>query len=737
MLTEDYDTDELRQSLGDSDRRFLIAMERIAAVVGPDFFPSAAHLLSVLLDVRYVFIAEWTDYDAKMARTLAFWCEAGLQENANLCAQGGPWEEVTAGQIMHIPQNVCEKFPDNVALQSLSPESYFGCPLTDSTGKVIGHIAAMDVRPMNPSAEDLVILKILASRASAELERRRIEEARTADLVRGTEERFRLAQEAAEIGTWDMDVATGQGTWSDNYWGIYGLSSDSCDPGYETWIGLVHPDDRERVGTQIKAALEGEAPYRSEFRIVWPDGTVRWLVGKGSVFRDDNENPTRMIGIDYDVTDRKESEQVLQRIHAELEERVAARTRELSESNSRLEHEIVERERAEAERLRLERQMVQAQKLESLGVLTGGVAHDFNNLLVTIMANSELALSYLAEKSTASDYLRRSVEAAERASELTQQLLSYSGKTHFSPKVLDLSSLVVDMADLLDVSTGGKVELKLDVADTPVNVRADATQVRQIVMNLITNAVEAMPDGGVVRIGTATLDSAPVSIGRLYRSAPIEPVPYATLEVHDVGPGLDRDTCSKIFDPFFTSKFLGRGLGLAVVLGIVRSHQGVIAVDSDLGSGTTFTILLPAVNRESTEDNQPKVDSAWNATGKVLVVDDDRGVCTTASAMLQHLGFETIETFRGREAIDVFKKNHDEIRFVLLDHAMPEMNGTQTMRGLREISPEVTIIITSGYSETEIAMSADETKPAGFLQKPYRLDRLRETLRTTLEATSA
>ncbi len=231
MLTEDYDTDELRQSLGDSDRRFLIAMERIAAVVGPDFFASAAHLLSVLLDVRYVFIAEWTDYDAKMARTLAFWCEAGLQENANLCAQGGPWEEVTAGQIMHIPQNVCEKFPDNVALQSLSPESYFGCPLTDSTGKVIGHIAAMDVRPMNPSAEDLVILKILASRASAELERRRIEEARTADLVRGTEERFRLAQEAAEIGTWDMDVATGQGTWSDNYWGIYGLSSDSCDPG--------------------------------------------------------------------------------------------------------------------------------------------------------------------------------------------------------------------------------------------------------------------------------------------------------------------------------------------------------------------------------------------------------------------------------------------------------------------------------------------------------------------------
>ncbi len=735
MLTNYFETEELRKSLVQSDNRCLVAMEQIASVVGPDFFTSAARLLYVLLDVRFVFVAECTNAETQMARTLAFWGESGLGDNLDFCAQGGPCEQVLAGGVLHVAENVCQEFPNNEALQSLSPQSYFGCPLTDSSGKVIGHIAAMDVRPMNPSAEDLAILKILASRAAAELERRRIEEARTADLMRSTEERFRLAQEAAEIGTWDMDVVTGQGTWSDNYWGIYGMSVDSCEPGYEAWIGLVHPDDRKRVGAQIKAALEGEAPYRSEFRIVWPDSTVRWMVGKGSVFRDDNGNPTRMIGVDYDVTERKESEQALHRIHAELEYRVEARTQELSEANSQLEREIVERERAEAERLRLERQMVQAQKLESLGVLTGGVAHDFNNLLVTIMANSELALSYLDEKSTASDYVRRSVEAAERAAELTQQLLSYSGKTHFTPTVLDLSSLVTDMADLLDVSTGGKVELMLDVSDAPVNVRADATQVRQIVMNLITNAVEAMPDGGVVRIGTATLDLPPVSIGRLYRSAPIDSVPYAVLEVHDVGPGLDRDTCSKIFDPFFTSKFLGRGLGLAVVLGIVRSHQGVIAVDSDLGSGTTFTILLPAVSGESIEDHQPKVDSAWNVTGKVLVVDDERGVCA-AAAMLQHLGFETIEAFGGREAIDVFEKNHDEIRFVLLDHAMPEMNGTQTMRRLREISPEVTIIISSGYSETEIAMSADETKPAAFLQKPYRLDGLRETLRTTLEATS-
>jgi PAS domain S-box-containing protein len=711
-------------------------MERIASVAGPDFFASAAHLLHVLLDVRFAFIAECIDSEAKTARTLAFWDGAGLAENVDFCAQDGPCSGVMAGSVVHVTQNASEKFPKNEVVQSLAPDSYFGCPLINSSGMVIGHIAAMDVRPLNPSPEDLVILRILASRAAAELERRQIEEVRTADLIRGSEERFRLAQEAAGIGTWDMDVTTGRGTWSDNYWGIYGLSPDSCTPGYEAWIELVHPEDREEVDARIKAALQGEAPYSSEFRILWPDGSVRWLVGKASVFRDDSGNPIRMIGVDYDVTERKEAQQTLQRMHDELELRVADRTQELSETNVRLEHEMAERERAEAERLRLERQMGQARKLESLGVLTGGVAHDFNNLLVTIMANAELALSYLAEDSSARDHVNRSVEAAERASELTQQLLSYSGKTQVSPKVLDLSVLVSDMADMLNVATGPKIELQLDLPKEPVFVSADATQVRQIVMNLITNAVEAMPEGGVVRIRTSTLDSVPPSVGRLYRSAPIESASYGFFSVSDVGTGLDRETCSKIFDPFFTSKFLGRGLGLAVVLGIVRSHQGVIAVDSDEESGTTFTTLLPAVNAETSRDDQPQVDSDWQVTGKVLVVDDDSAVCTTACAMLKHLGFETIEALGGREAVDMFERLHSEIRFVLLDHAMREMNGAETLLRLREINPDVPVIITSGYSETEIAMSSVEARPAGFLQKPYRLAHFREILRTTLNAVS-
>lgn len=724
-------TEDLRRALAHSDRRLLVAMERCASVVGPDFFQSAAQLLSVLLDVKFVFIAECTNAETGMAQTLAFWGEAGLADNLDFCTRGGPCQRVLEGEIVHVEEKACEKYPDNEALQALGPESYFGCPLLSSNGDVIGHIAAMDPRPMHPSEEDRAILRIHASRAAAELERRQIEDAKTADRIRVSEERFRLAQEAAEIGTWDMDVATGKGSWSDNYWEIYGLTPGSLLPGYETWIALIHPDDRERVGAEIKAALEGKAPYKSEFRIEWPDGTVRWLVGKGSVFRDEDGNPVRMIGVDYDVTEVKEAEQVMRRIHEELEQRVAARTQELSEANARLEREMEERGRMEAERQRLERQMVQAQNLETLGVLTGGVAHDFNNLLVAIMGNSELALNCVGEDSEARDYVRRSVEAAERASGLTQQLLSYSGKTLVTPEVLDLSALVSDMAELLNVTTGSKVTLRLDLAEEAVMVLADATQIRQIVMNVLTNAVEAMPDGGDVRIRTATLDDVPTTLGQLYRSGPIAPGSYACLAISDAGTGLDRATCAQIFDPFFTTKFLGRGLGLAAVLGIARTHHGLIGVDGD-ASGTTFTTLLPSVNGLPVTNDRPQNATAWQATGEVLIVDDEQNVCRTAAAMLRSLGFDTVETHSGPEAIECFERLHDELRFVFLDHAMPGMNGTETFLRLREIDPHVPVIVTSGYSETEIKLSGDQPRPAGFVKKPYRLARLGEELRAVL-----
>ncbi len=725
-------TDDLRRSLAEPKRRFLVAMEQSASFGGPNFFAAAAQLLSVLLDARFVFVAECFDSERNMARTLAFWGDSEPAENLDFCAAGGPCERVLRGEVVHIREEVCARFPFNEALQSLSPESYLGYPLVNSRGDVVGHIAAMDVRPMDPSSEDVVILKILASRAAAELERRQIESSRTAGLIRRAEERFRLAQEAADIGTWEMDVTTGLGTWSDNYWGIYGLARDACIPGYEAWIELVHPEDREAVELQIKAALEGVALYRSEFRIVWPDGSIRWLVGKASVFRDGDGKPVRMIGVDYDVTDRKETEQALRQLHDELEKRVADRTSELSCANRRLEHEIAERERAEAERRSLERQMLQAQKLESLGILTSGVAHDFNNLLVTIMGNLEVALRHLPGDSDVRSHVKRAVEGAERASELTQQLLSYSGEAGVTPTLFDLSRLVAEMADLLDVTTSSNVALELSLCTKQISVRADATRIRQIVMNLITNAVEAMPTGGVVQVRTEIVNTGDGVIGSLYRSDVLEAKAYAAFAVADGGPGLSRESCSKIFDPFYTTKFLGRGLGLAAVLGIVRSHRGVIAVDGSLGSGATFTTLLPLATEEAIVRDQPQCSSDWRAYGKALVVDDERAVCETAAFMLESLGFKAILAFSGSEAVGIFERLRAEIRVVLLDHAMPGMNGIETLCRMKEICPDIAVIITSGYGEPEISTLSDATGRTRFLRKPYRMSHLRETLRAAL-----
>lgn len=722
---------ELRRAVA-RDGRLLDVIERTASVVGPDLFGSAVRLLSEVLGVRYVFVAECVDANANQAKTLSFWSNSEQAENFDFCSTGGPCELVMSGQILHVADGLRERFPGQEALEQLGAESYLGYPLTNSNGRIIGHIAAMDVGRMEPTSEDVAILKLLAARTAAELERRLIEQAQRADLLRHGEERFRLAQEAAGIGTWDMDVRNGKGEWSDNYWGIYGLDVGDCVPGYEAWIQLVHPEDREPVDAAIQAALRGEASYEEEFRIVWPDGTVRWLVGKASVFRGDDGAPVRMIGVDYDVTERKEAEQKLQRLYEELEGRVEERTHELREANERLTREAAERARMEEQRRRLEQQMVAAQKLESLGVLTGGVAHDFNNLLSTIMGNSELALSHLPSESAARRHVERSVDAAERASDLTQQLLSYSGRTQTSARTLDLSVLVADMADLLEVSSGKKVRLQLRTAEDPIPVRADPTQVRQVVMNLITNAAEAMPEGGSVEIRTSIVESAPAGMGRLYLSGPATSGPYAVLSVSDAGAGLNRETCSKIFDPFFTTKFLGRGLGLAAVLGIVASHQGVIAVDDREGGGAVFTTLLPLVDRAYAAEDLATDESAWRGSGKVLVVDDEHDVRATAACLLRHMGFETVEASGGREAVELFEQQHAEIRAVLMDHVMPGMDGAEASRRLREIDASTPVVITSGYGRPKVEGPDEGGNVVGYIRKPYRQERLGQGLRAAL-----
>lgn len=395
--------------------------------------------------------------------------------------------------------------------------------------------------------------------------------------------------------------------------------------------------------------------------------------------------------------------------------------------------DITEHRRAEQERLNLEQQLLHAQKLESLGVLAGGIAHDFNNILMAIIGNADLALMRLSPESPAVGNLHNIEQSAARAADLAKQMLAYSGKGKFVIEHLDLNRLLEEMLHMLEVSISKKAVLRLDLTRPLPSVEADATQMRQIVMNLVINASEAIGDrSGVIAITTGCMDCDRSYLKNVWLDENITEGLYLFLEIADTGCGMDREVMSKIFDPFFTTKFTGRGLGMAAVLGIVRGHKGAIRVYSEPNRGTTFKILLPASGRPLELFNEESHKHSWKGSGTVLLVDDEETVRAIGSEMLKELGFMAITANDGREALDIFRSNPD-IAIVVLDLTMPHMDGEQCFRELRLLKPDVKVIMSSGYNEHEVTQKFVGKGLAGFVQKPYKVSTLREVFRGLIE----
>jgi PAS domain S-box-containing protein len=390
--------------------------------------------------------------------------------------------------------------------------------------------------------------------------------------------------------------------------------------------------------------------------------------------------------------------------------------------------DISERKRMEEARLDLEKQLLQAQKLESLGVLAGGIAHDFNNILMAIIGNADLALMRINKESPATDNLHNIEKAAARAADLSKQMLAYSGKGKFVVENIDFNHLLEDMLHMLEVSISKKAVLRLNLYKQLPAVEADATQIRQIVMNLVINASEAIGDkSGVIAITTGCMDCDKSYIKNVWLDENINEGLYIYLEIADTGCGMNKDTLAKIFDPFFTTKFTGRGLGMAAVLGIVRGHKGAIKVYSEVNKGTTFKILLPASDKRVECFNANYQNDVWKGTGKVLLVDDEETVRGIGSEMLKELGFSPITANDGREAVNIYKVTPD-IDFVILDLTMPHMDGEQCFRELHQIKPDVKIIMSSGFNEQEVSQKFVGKGLAGFIQKPYKLSVLKEAI---------
>lgn len=392
---------------------------------------------------------------------------------------------------------------------------------------------------------------------------------------------------------------------------------------------------------------------------------------------------------------------------------------------------ITNRKKAEADRLEMERKIMHLQKLESLGILAGGIAHDFNNILTSIIGHADIAMIRIPNQSQARENLAEIERSAHKASDLCRQMLAYSGKGKFMVESLNLNDIISGMKQLLKASISKKVELVIEVNEKAPDVKADPSQIRQVVMNLVTNASDAISEGKgsiILKTGEKRLlkeDMQKVALGEKMTEGL-----YGFIEVTDTGCGMDKDTADKIFEPFFTTKSAGRGLGMPAVLGIVKGHDGGIGIETAPGQGTTVRIFLPEASCkvQSIEPNE-KAAKVKTPIKFALVVDDEDVVRSVASELLEMAGIKSVQAVDGYDAIKKFSQYRDKIDFVLLDLTMPGLSGQETFEELKKIDPEVRVVIASGYSGEEISDTLSGSGIAGFIQKPFNYKSLSEKIK--------
>ncbi|MCU0616045.1 MAG: response regulator [Gemmatimonadaceae bacterium] len=476
---------------------------------------------------------------------------------------------------------------------------------------------------------------------------------------------------------------------------VLGYAPDTLTSGRVPYGDIIHPDDVPRIAAELDAHLaHGTEWFEQEYRVLHADGRVRIVTDVTKLVRDAKGEVTHFLGYLIDVTERRAQE---------------------------LEH------------ARIAEQVQHAQKLESLGVLAGGIAHDFNNLLVGVLGNASLAMEELPEHSPVRPLLEDMQVAARRAAELTRQLLAYSGKGRFVVERVELASLVREMQRLLAAAVSKKAHVVTELRDDLPTVRADATQLRQVVMNLITNASDALGEApGTITIRTRRMHASRAWLSGAQVGRDIPEGEYLVLEVADTGCGLSTETLPRLFDPFYSTKGVGRGLGLAAVLGIVRGHQGAVRITSTPDVGTTVAVLLPV---EDAERRAPAhEDEPQNTRGTVLVVDDDLAAMRVAQRILERDGYRVVTASNGREALERYAESGPSIQVVLLDLTMPELSGWETLRELQQLDPSVTVLLMSGYSQ---APGANLAGAAGFVAKPYSTVDLREAVGALLPRRAA
>jgi PAS domain S-box-containing protein len=496
--------------------------------------------------------------------------------------------------------------------------------------------------------------------------------------------RFALA--AAQMGIWEIDVAADRVRWSDTLAPVFGLTPDDAPRTTDAFFNLLYPDDRASAREAMTTATERRrTDYSTDFRVRWPDGSIHWLDSRARVLYDPNGGPMHMLGVVIDVTERRA----------------------------------------------LETQLRQAQKLEAIGQLAGGVAHDFNNLLTAILGYASLASDSLDPQHPLRGHMEEIAMAGERGAGLTRQLLAFSRQQMLEPTLINLNTLVGDISQMLRRLIGEHIELVARLTPDLDVILADRTQIEQVIVNLAVNARDAMPAGGRLTIETANME-----LDDTYELDPlvIRPGRYVMLAVSDTGTGIDEDTRRRMFDPFFTTKERGKGtgLGLATVYGIIKQSGGYIWVYSEPGHGAAFKIYLPraeAANAATARGDG--FTGVLNGDETVLLVEDEAAVRFLSRTILERAGYRVVEAQNPSDAEAAFK---DDVALLVSDVIMPGSSGPALFQSLVTRRPDLKVLYMSGYTDDMITRTGRLTANMAFLQKPFTAEVFLRKVREVLDA---
>jgi PAS domain S-box-containing protein len=465
-------------------------------------------------------------------------------------------------------------------------------------------------------------------------------------------QRLQLASSSGHLGIWDWDIVNNGLVWNDRMFELYGVSRETFRMSHETWEKCLNPDDLAMALEETRAALNGEKSYDFEFRIVQPDGETKYIKTNALIIRDENGNAIRMIGMNQDITERKQ----------------------------------------------MEEQLRHSQKMEAIGLLAGGVAHDFNNILTVIYGHCSVLQMKMGKDAPFRSDIDQIYAAAEKAANLTRSLLAFSRKQIMSPKKVNLNEIVMNVGKLLTRIIGEDIRLKTVFTGKTLTIFADSGQIEQVLINLATNARDAMPNGGILTIETELQEIDESFIHAYgYGAAGM----YVVLSISDTGKGMDAETSKKIFEPFFTTKEVGKGtgLGLAIVYGVVKQHNGYISVYSEQDEGTTFRVYLPQIyEKDADKTEEDAIEYPRMGSETVLVAEDDATIRELAGSILRNFGYNVILAHDGEDAVEKFKADKENIAVIVMDMIMPRKSGKEAYEEIRKIRPEVKILFMSGYS---------------------------------------